>query len=370
MKLITRSSCWIVLGFALVGWSPLAHGADTSPIAAVEVVCKSSKGASPEEDAQGLKAVKLALLDKYIASLGAERKTQVAARRGDLAVSSDGYLENVTIRSKQFDKKTKTLTLAAQGDINDGRITQLIDAAAAPVGDKGDKNPIVFIFVARRQQEVESKPAKVTTASQEMSSAQKDASEQSRSGQSTVTTGEKSSRAVSSISTVTRTTDRVVYVLEDNAKAGIDRTMSKVFVDRGFDVVPASDLVDPSKSEFDPDKLQKDFENSSQFTQEHQRMATRVCREAGAPMLAYGTLTICVKAIDPVNSRNTIVNVIVDAVVMDCRKTLSVKVGSIGALQVNGVGADQTEAETAALDIAATKAASVLADQLRNRGIR
>jgi hypothetical protein len=228
----------------------------------------------------------------------------------------------------------------------------------------------VFVFVARRQAEVESRGPKVTTGSQDIKSAEKAVSDQSKPGESTVAATDKTSQAVTTVSSVTRTADRIVYALEDNAKAGIDRAMSKVFVDRGFDVVPASELIGPSNGEFNPDKLQQDFETSSQFTLEHQRMGTRVCREAGAPLLAYGTLTIGVKATDPANPRNTLVNVIVDAAVLDCRKQLSVKVGSIGALQVSGVGADQTEAETAALDLAATKAANVLADQLRNRGIR
>ena len=367
MKPIHPAILWLALVLSWASWTPPVRGDENSPIASVEVACKGAKAASPEEDARGVQAVKLALLDTYIASLGPERKALVASRRNELAASIDSYLENVAIRSKQFDKKTKTLTIAAQGDISTGRINQLVDAGAAQAGEK---SPIVFIFVARRQQEVESKSAKVTTASQEMKSAEKEASTQSRSGQATEATGEKSSQAVSSISTVTRTADRIVYALEDNAKAGIDRTISKVFVDRGFDVVPASELIGPSKGEFDPDKLQKDFENSSQFTLDHQRVATRVCREAGAPMLAYGTLTIGIKGADPANARNTIVNVIVDAVVMDCRKPLSIKVGSIGALQVNGVGADQTEAETAGIELAATKAANVLADQLRTRGIR
>jgi hypothetical protein len=367
MKSTARSVCWIVLGLVWANSSPSALGDDNTPIAFVELVCKSSKAATPQEEDQCLKAVKLALLEKYIASLGPERKPLVTARKEELAASIDTCLDNVVTRSKQFDTKTKTLTLAAQGDINTGRINQIIDGGAA-VG--AEKNPIVFIFVARRQQEVESKGPKVTTGSQETKSAEKNASEQSRPGETTVAAADKSSQAVSTISSVTRTADRIVYALEDNAKAGIDRTISKVLVDRGFDVVPASELLGVSKGDFDPDKIQKDFETSSQFTLEHQRMATRVCREAGAPMLAYGTLTLGVKSIDPANGRNTIVNVIVDAVVLDCRKPLTIKVGSIGALQVNGVGADQTEAETAALDLAATKAANVLADQLRNRGIR
>ena len=151
---------------------------------------------------------------------------------------------------------------------------------------------------------------------------------------------------------------------------GVQTCALPIFVDRGFDTVSAADLVDASKGLFNPDKLQKDFETSSQFSLENQRLAVRACRDAGAPMLAYGTLTIGVQRIDPVNQRNVIVNVTIDAQILDCRKSLTIKVGSIGAVQVEGVGADQTQAENAALDMAAAKAAQVLADQLRSRGIR
>jgi hypothetical protein len=367
MKAVIRTARRLVFCVAWPGLILLALADDNSPISSVELVCRTSRGPSPLEEAQCMRALKLSLLEKYIASLGPERKGLVAARQQELAASIDTYLESVVVRSRQFEKKTKAFTLAAQGDINSARINQLIDGGTSA---SGPRNPIVFIFVARRQQEVESKGPKVTNGSQQIQTAETSTSEESKPGETTAGTAGKTSQATSTIRSVTRTADRIVYALEDNAKAGIDRTMSKVFVDRGFDTVPASELIGLSKGDFDPDKLQRDFEASSQFTLDHQRVATRVCREAGAPLLAYGTLTITAKTIDPANSRNTLVNVIVDAAVMDCRKPLTVKVGSIGALQVTGVGADQTEAETAAIDLAATKAANVLADQLRNRGIR
>lgn len=339
---------------------------DNSPIGAVDLPCKNSKGPSPEEEAAAVAKIKVILIDKYIASLGPERQPLVLAKKSELIANPDAVLQNFEIRSRAFDKKTKQATFSAQADVNQAKISSLVDASAS-----GEKNPIVFIFVARRQSEVKSKGPDVTTGNLVVTGSKEEASTASKGGSvsaSSATT--KVDNVTSKGPEVVRTADKIVYIVEDNLKAGIDRTMSKVFVDRGFDTVSAADLVDATKGVFNPDKLQKDFETSSQFSLENQRMATKSCREAGAPMLAYGTLTIGVQRPDPANDKNVVVNVIVDAQIFDCRKALAIKVGSIGALQVEGVGADQTQAETAALENAATKAASVLADQLRNRGIR
>jgi len=337
---------------------------DTSPIAVAQLTCKGSKAACPEEEQQLVGSVKNALMEKYLESLPPERKPAVEARKAVLLSNLDRYLENFTVRSRQFDKKTRVYTLAAQADVNTTQINQLIDQGAG-----GEKSPVVFIFVARRQAEVESRGPQVTTGTKETSAREAQAEARSSGGLASESSATKTSQAVTSASSETRFAERITYVLEDNAKSSIDSTISKVLVDRGFDVASAAELVDAPKGQFNPDVLQKDFETSSQFSLEHQRLATRRCREAGA-LLAYGTLTIGVKRLDPANNRNTIINVLVEAQIFDCRKPLAVKVGSIGALQVEGIGADQTQAETAAIEKAATSAANTLADQLRNRGIR
>lgn len=340
-------------------------GEETKPIAVVELVCKGSKGPSADEESATVDQLKTKMLTAYFTSLGPERKIALDAKSALIFKNPDEYLRNFTPRTREFDKKTKVYTCSAQAEIDVSKVNMLIDS-----GLPGDKNPIVFIFVARRQIEVETKSPKVTTGIQKISSEQKEAASQNRAGESSVSVGSKSAESVTTVSSVTKTADRVVYIVEDNAKASIDRTMTKVFVDRGFDTASAADLIEATKGVFNPDKLQKDFEVSSQFSLENQRLATKACREAGAPLLAYGTLTIGVQRPDSVNNKNVIVNVIVDAQILDCRKALTIKVGSIGALQVEGVGADQTQAENAGLALAASKAAQVLSDQLRIRGIR
>ncbi len=361
----TTFPLYLVLGLALGSVLSTAHAEDASPIAAAQLTCKGSKAPTPEEEQKLVESVKTALMVNYLASLPTERKTSVETQKTVLYANLDQYLENFTVRSRQFDKKTRVYTLSGQAEINTTQISQLIDQGAT-----GEKSPVVFIFVARRQAEVESRGPQVTTGTKETSARETQAEARSSGGQASESSATKTSQAVTSASTETRFAERITYVLEDNAKASIDSTISKVLVDRGFDVVSAAELVDASKGPFNPDVLQKDFETSSQFSLEHQRLATRRCREAGAPLLAYGTLTIGVKRLDPANNRNTIVNVLVNAQIFDCRKPLSVKVGSIGALQVEGVGADQTQAETAAIQSAATQVGNTLADQLRNRGIR
>jgi hypothetical protein len=339
---------------------------ETTPIAFVDFTCQSSKSATPAEEQAATQSVKAALLGKYFSSLPPERQTALADKQPVILAAADSYLDNFVIRDRAFDKKTKTLTLTAQADVNHAKITKLIDDAA----NNGAHQQMVFIFVARRQAEVESKGPKVVTATRQMDSHQTDADAISHNGEASAATGTKTSQAVESVSVETRTADRVVYALDDHFKADIDSRMSEVFVNRGFDVVSAAALVDASGGKFNPDDLQKDFETSSQFSLAHQSLATRTCREAGAPLLAYGTLTILMKRLDPANNRNTLVTVKIDAQIFDCRKPLASKAGSIGAMQVEGVGADASEAEGQAIKLAAEKVASTLADQLHNRGIR
>ena len=353
----------ICLGLALAS---LGSADDTRPVAFVELQCRKSGGPSASEEAEAVQMVRAKLLNAYVSSLGPERRQALEAKLTTAHYSEAGaYLDNYTVRTRHFDKKRKVLTLSAQATVDVSKINMLIDGPTS-----GEKNPIVFVFVARRQAEVETRSPKVTTGTQQSESIQKEAASTEGAGFSTATVGSRTSESVATISSVTRTADRIVYVLEDNAKAAIDRTMSKVFIDRGFDSVSAADLVEATEGAFNPDELQKDFETSSQFTLENQRRATRACREAGVPLLAYGTLTIGVQRPDPVNPANVAVNVIVDAQVLDCRRLLTIKVGSVGALQVEGVGSDQTQAELVGLEMAAKKAAQILADQLRNRRIR
>jgi hypothetical protein len=339
---------------------------EMSPVGLIDYQCKGSK-VTPDDELAATQSVKVALMEKYFSSLEPARKTALDNKKATILASVDSYLDNFIVRDRSpFDKKTKTFSLSAQADINTAKINKLIDGDVA----SGEHQQIVFFFVARRVAEVESKGPKVITATRTIDSNESQAAAGSHSGTVSAGTTTTAGSATESASAVIRKADSVVYAVENNFTTDIARTMSGVLGDRGFEVVPAAALVETSGGKFNPDELQKDFETRSEFTSPHQAVAARTCREAGAPMLAYGTLTIGMKRIDPVNNQNTLTTVKIDAQILDCRKPLASSKGSIGGIQVEGVGADASEAEAAGIKLAAEKAANILADQLHNHGIR
>jgi hypothetical protein len=111
--------------------------------------------------------------------------------------------------------------------------------------------------------------------------------------------------------------------------------------------------------------LEKDFRTSSEFSTKNRVEIIRVARELGAPlMLAYGTLTLGVKRLEP-GSGATLIDVMIDALVLDARGPLSTRAASLGGVRVTGAGADQTAAERTALELAARRAANDLVDQIK-----
>jgi hypothetical protein len=329
-------------------------------------VFKGKSSPTKAEEAMALAALKRSLLLQFINETPEPRRSLLNAKSDELVASIDIYLPQLTILDSKFDKATQTYTLVGEAEVDPVRFDKVIDRP----GQSGKPEPapsnISWIFVARRQETVKEIGPKMAVGSSRLKSDEAAASASQQPGSSSVSATSKSQDATVTETAVTKTADDVVYRLEDNKKASIDAAMSKVFVDRGFDVVPASELVRLSSNTFNPDKLQADFKTSSQFSLENQQTATTLCREAGLPFLAFGALTIGVKEADPVTGM-TRVSVIIDAQVLDCRNKFVIKAGSIGALQVSALGPNQTEAETLALQRASEQAATIIADQLRQR---
>ena len=363
-RLLVFLACLVFLDYLLPGQNLSAAG----PVrvkAFGSSVCKGKSSPTKVEEATALAALKRSLLLQFINETPEPRRSLLNAKSDELVASIDIYLPQLTILDSKFDKATQTYTLVGEAEVDPVRFDKVIDQPGKSGKDPAQSN-ISWIFVARRQETVKEIGPKVATGSSRLKSDEAAAITSQQPGSSSVSTTSKSQDATVTESAVTKTADDVVYRLEDNKKASIDAAMSKVFVDRGFDVVPASELVRLSSNTFNPDKLQADFKTSSQFSLENQQTATTLCREAGLPFLAFGALTIGVKEGDPVTGM-TRVSVIIDAQVLDCRNKFVIKAGSIGALQVSALGPNQTEAETLALQKASEQAATIIADQLRQR---
>jgi hypothetical protein len=204
--------------------------------------CKGKSKPTKAEEATALAALKRSLLLEFINESPEPRRSLLNAKSDELLASVDLYLPQLTILDSQFDKATRTYTLVGEADVDPGRFDKLIDQPGKSGKQNAAQSNISWIFVARRQETVKEIGPKVAIGSSRLKSDEAAASASQQPGSSSVIATSKSQDATVTETAVTKTADDVVYRLEDNKKASIDAAMSKVFVDRGFDVVPASEL--------------------------------------------------------------------------------------------------------------------------------
>lgn len=373
---------------------PALRAQDYSPTAAVQFQCKGTKSASEQEMASARVRLKVALLEKHIASCEPGRQQLLSSQRVAMEKDIDTLLLSYTERPPRFDGSTRILTLSAQCTINQGRIQQLIGGVRTMVSPAEESSPqksMVCIFVARRQAKVQTKAAKVETGTQVRNSREAEKQSESSGGESRAAEHQASTEVVASISSTTRTADEIQYVIEDNAKAGIEGAIARVFVERGYDIRPSSTLVAASKGKFNIDGLLSDFERGSQFSEANLDAIAKACYNAGVDMLSFGTLTIDAQMRDTVVANQVVVNVRVDGQVLDCSRLGKTRArldddGNIveqprnyvittvkartPSRQISKAAPDQSQAETLALDEAADSVANLLADQLTAAGIR
>jgi hypothetical protein len=348
----------VLLCLCLAVLSPRSSAAQVGEVVTIEIQCADAKGPSPQEEAKALEELKKIILQDYIQNAGGARQSLLAAQASVMLQTPDAYLVGLTTSTRIFDAKTRRLTLGASAGIRTDAVSRLIDQkpAAAP------SVPVVFIFVARRQSQVFEHDLQVTTAARSGADATASVGTGPNSARAAVSVGQ--SETTGGGGTLSRA-DTITYEVEAQLRANIDRTMSRIFKQRGLRIVPSAELYDASDGKLDLDDLQKDFRTSSEFSLKNRREITRVCRNLPVPvMLAYGTLTLGVKRLEA-GSGATVVDVMVDAQVLDCRGPIAEQVASIGNVRVSGAGVNQTAAERTALDLAAERAANDIADQIK-----
>jgi hypothetical protein len=334
----------------------------------VVVKCASDAGPTPADMDKALKQLKIIIIEDYIDSADPARKFLLEPLRSTLISNPDAFLEGFTKSgSGEFNATSKSFSVSAYSSLKFSSIDRLIDAPGNAPDVK--RNPIVFIFVARRQtQTVEHSVDVETTVISDDRSSVGATNHESNSGFD-VSAQSQVKQGITTSSQITRRSDTITYDLETQLKANIDRSFSEILVDRQFDVAAPEEIFDASDPESNLDEISKDFQKSSDFSIKHRKHLIEICREK-APVLAYGTLTLGMKRLDPSNPAITLIDVMIDAQVLDCRGALSIKVASIGNVRVTGTGIDQTSAERNGLERAAAKAANAVADQLRRRRIQ
>ena len=117
------------------------------------------------------------------------------------------------------------------------------------------------------------------------------------------------------------------------------------------------------------ERIRSEFSTGDDLGSEVLRSTVDGVRNAGIPLLAYGTLDVGMQDVDPI-SGNVRVTVTVTGKVLDVTGRFPRTVTSVGPVQYFGLGSDASVARTNALAQAAERAAEQMVDELNVKNVR
>ena len=149
----------------------------------------------------------------------------------------------------------------------------------------------------------------------------------------------------------------------------INSAMIGVLGQAGYEVVEGEYVEGESGGQMSLARIRSDYSTGEDISPDALRGTVAGVRNAGIPLLAYGTLDVGVRDTDPVTGQPR-VYVTVNGKVLDVAGRFPRNVSSVGPIQFAGIGPTETVARTNALALAAEQAAKMMADQLNARGVR
>jgi hypothetical protein len=159
--------------------------------------------------------------------------------------------------------------------------------------------------------------------------------------------------------------DKITYKIISSSN--VNAATTDILSTSGFDVYEYGDVVSECGGT-EPDLIRSHFETSSEMKREYRKGAIEGARECEASYFAVGTLDAGQTDIDPVSGLKRVF-VTVNSQVWNVEKRLPKAVASVGPVQYQGVGPNQTVARTNALKLAANEAAKVIVNQLNAKNL-
>jgi len=338
----------------------------------------------PDERQEAMTKAKVAALETHIAESSRGLLQSFTQRRAEFVSNIDRYVLATVVLSENEDSKAKTYSVVARIDLNQALLRADLEAGSA-VGQSAsaERSLVALLFMARRQSSVQSFDDKVFRRADASSAANAQAREGERTsegesiGASSISTSGSIERSSSqkvdtSVSTTTggSTTRKADAVAWDVSNASeINTAMTGVLSDAGFEVVEAEFVEGESGGQLDIERIRSDFSTGSDLSPDVLRATVAGVRHAQIPLLAFGTMDVGMRDIDPVTG-NTRVFVTVIGKVMDVSGRFPRTLASVGPVQYAGLGPDESVARTNALSQAAEKAAQNIVDALNARQVR
>ncbi len=362
MKVIT--SKFLIWSFIWILAIPavIAQGTGKVRVQASATVSLKKSKPSPAEVSLGQAEGKKAIIKTYLSQAPEATQKLFNPYIERILQEVDVYVSGVDVIAQQVDSKTKTLSIALVGFVEEAKINALIPK------DSGAKNYISLIFVSRRQSTVKSIGPEVITGASTIAATKQDVAQEASGGRTTVEVSEKTDEGVITKSAVIVSSEKRSY--EVATADSLDTAIEGVLKLRNLRVVPSATLRKRSNGAFTVEKFLESFKVGNDISGDLIESAAEACKamKPQLPFYGYGTLTLEPPQKDPTSGRIR-VNVQIYAKIIDCRGDFAETAASLGDVQFSGLGETATEAETAALTGAAKQAAKLLADQLNAAGV-
>lgn len=316
---------------------------------------------------QALTEARMSAVSRWASSQGSSFLKNYEAVRSQVEANIDAYVLGESIITENVDKSSKTLRIVIRATIDDVRLKNLVNdtSAVANVSDD-DKSYMTFVFVSRRQSQVQNYEAKVYSRT-DTSKAENGVDQENVSSSGVIYNAKLETSTASSIGgSTTRKADKISYDVASSEEINI--TMSEVFSSAGFEIVDAEYLEEDTDGLLSVDTFKEDYRNGNDISSLTKRNAAKGAKMAGVPFLALGTLDIGVQEKDSATGLIR-VTVTVTGKIISTQKRFPKTVAAVGPVQVAGLGPNQTVAERNALQKASQKAASELVNQLNSKNI-
>lgn len=371
-----------LLGLALASLAPpaLAQTASAKGMGRVDYEGRLD----PEERREAQRKATFAAIESHLAATSPTAMRAFAQRRQQFEGQVDRYVLGSAILDETEDKSAKTYAVVVRADINVALLQADIDAGSATASvAPGQRSLMALVFVARAQSSAQAFQDKVyqrvdATVDGDVSATYSESTSEGEriSGNRVDTDGSRNeglavrgavSETRTSGGSVTRKAEQVQWQVSNTNE--INSAMIGVLGQAGYEVVEGEYVEGESGGQMSLARIRSDYSTGEDISPEALRGTVAGVRNAGIPLLAYGTLDVGVRDTDPVTGQPR-VYVTVNGKVLDVAGRFPRNVSSVGPIQFSGIGPTETVARTNALAMAAEQAAQMMADQLNARGVR
>lgn len=323
---------------------------------------------SKKQEIAVLEIAKMTGWNNYIATFDGAKKNAYNKLESQLTSNMDNYIISSQILDRNITNENlgkSRLTIAVKLKIDDTAVqSQLNQSLLRPTNEY-----LTFMFVTRYQGEVKSyKDRNTSMYKSENRQSISETSEISKS-YSQASDEKINTLKVSTGGSSVKKRDQISWVKGDSNT--INSEMNNTLINAGFQPVEYGDIHTEAEctTGLSVEQIEDEYVVKNKLSSSTLKGVTKTAKKCDVAFAALGTLDVMMSSIDPVTG-NKSVYVVVTSKVYDTRGRFSKAIGSVGPVQYQGLGPNETVARNNALSRASRAAAETIVNQLNTNTTR